>query len=198
MQLVAKIIRIIANWSWMWSMQLVRLSLVLNFKHQERELECWNEKKRERQCYRERFPKKKKKEELGTSDVVWHRQKVWKADFHEEGGFLECLSRMVCQESQDCCLFPTNTQTMLNKYLSVASDFYSISRSSAKPHKLILFFTSGYLFSGKKECKSLGFSKTRAQIPLLCDSVLMHSTAALIMTTKMDKKKAHSTKLGFT
>lgn len=85
--------------------------------------------------------------------------------------------------------FPQIHRPCWTSILSVASDFYSISRSSAKPHKLILFFTSGYLFSGKKECKSPGFSKTRAQIPLLCDSVLIHSTAALILTTKMDPKK---------
>lgn len=114
MQLVAKIIRIIASWNWMWSMQLARLSLVLDFKHQERELECWNEKKRERKCYRERFPKKKKNQ---VCLMLFGIDKILETDFHEEGGFLECLSLMVSQESQDCCLFPTNTQTMLNKYL---------------------------------------------------------------------------------
>lgn len=170
----------------MWSMQVTRLSLVLDFKHQEIELAWWNEKKKERKSYRERFPKK---EELDMTEVIWHRQKVWKANFHEEGGFLECLSLTMGQESQGYCLFLTNTQTMLHKYLNVASDFYSISWSSAKPHKLIIFFTSGYQFSGKKGCKSPGFSKTRAQIRFLCDSVLSHSNAALIMVTKMDKKR---------
>lgn len=77
---------------------------------------------------------------------------------------------------------------MLHTYLSVASGLYSISRSSAKPHELIIFFESGDQFSSKKESKSHGFSKTRAQIRLLYDSVLIHSTAALKMITKMDHK----------
>lgn len=83
---------------------------------------------------------------------------------------------------------------MLHRYLIVTSDFYSISRSSAKPHKLIIFFTSGYQFSGKQKCKSPEFSKTRAQVLLLCDGVLSHSTPALIMITKNGQKTPHIVK----